>query len=80
MAWYDDDASNSIQIGYDVFDIDPRDFTKEEVRRAHIYAMNNQDSIRSYLSSLNSQVRTIKWFVGIGVTFYIVNLPFWQNI
>ena len=82
MAWYDDRASDRKRAFISAESGSPlgSEIDEYRVKQAIVYARVDIMLLVSYLMSLNSQVRTIKWFIGIGVSFYILNLPFWQNI
>ena len=58
----------------------PSFYEDETVNQAIVHTRQDTVFVASLLDSLNGQVRTIKWLVGIGVAVYILNLPFWQNI
>ena len=82
MSWYSDRAgalqraskSDEIERKFNI------EYDETDVNQAIVHMRQDIVLLYSLLDSLNGQVRTIKWFVGIGVSFYIFNLPFWQNI
>ena len=80
MAWWWNKAGKVSQDVKNQENEYPSFYEDETVNQAIVHTRQDTVVVASLLDSLNGQVRTIKWFVGIGVTVYILNLPFWQNI
>jgi|TARA_B110000879_G_C10850103_1_gene385043 hypothetical protein len=83
MSWYEDKATE-LQRQVRWAEIDTKagvnEYSESDVNLATVHMREDIVLLVSYLSSLNSQVRTIKWFIGVGVLVYIFTLPFWQSI